>query len=50
MLQKSNKKNYIKSLLYKSIALLNKLNKILKSIMLKRFRYIVKMLNIFLNI
>ena len=37
MLRKSNKKNYTKSLLYRSIALLNTLNKILKSIVLKRF-------------
>ena len=50
MLRKLNKKNYMKSLLYRLIALLNMLNKILKSIMLKRFRYIIKILNIFLNI
>ena len=37
MLQKSNKKNYMKLLLYKSITLLNTLNKMLKLIMLKRF-------------
>ena len=36
MLRKSNKKNYTKSSLYKSITLLNMLNKMLKSIMLKR--------------
>ena len=37
MLRKSKKKNYTKLLLYKLIALLNTLNKMLKSIMLKRF-------------
>ena len=50
MLRKSEKKNYIKLLLYKSIALLNTLNKILKSIVLKRFWYVIEMLNMFLNI
>ena len=50
MLRKSNKKNYTKSLLYKLIALLNTLNKMLKSIILKYFRYVVKTLNTFLNI
>ena len=50
MLQKSGKKNYIKSSSYKSIALLNILNKMLKSIVLKRFRYAIKTLNMFLNI
>ena len=50
MLRKSNKKNYTKSLLYKSIALLNTLNKILKLIMSEHFRYIVEILNMFLNI
>ena len=50
MLRKSNKKNYTKSLSYKSIALLNTLNKMLKSIMLKCFRYVIKTLNTFSNI
>ena len=50
MLQKSGKKNYTKSLLYKLIALLNTLNKMLKSIMLKYFQYIIEALSIFLNI
>ena len=50
MLRKSGKKNYIKSLSYKSIALLNTLNKMLKSIMLKRFQYIIEALNMFSNI
>ena len=36
MLRKLKKKNYAKFLLYKSIALLNMLNKILKSIVFKR--------------
>ena len=50
MLRKSDKKNYTKSLLYKSIVLLNTLNKMLKSIVLKRFQYIVEALNTFLNL
>ena len=50
MLRKSNKKNYTKLSSYKSIALLNTLNKMLKSIMSKRFRYVVEMLNMFSNI
>ena len=50
MLRKLNKKNYTKSSSYKSIALLNMLNKILKSIMLKCFRYVVEALNMFSNI
>ena len=50
MLRKSNKKNYTKSLLYKSIALLNTLNKMLKLIMLKRFQYVVEALSTFSNI
>ena len=37
MLRKSDKKNYTKSSSYKLIALLNTLNKMLKSIVLKRF-------------
>ena len=50
MLRKSNKKNYTKSLSYKSIALLNTLNKMLKSIMSECFRYVVETLNTFSNI
>ena len=50
MLRKSKKKNYAKFSLYKSIALLNMLSKILKSIVFKRIRYVVKMLKTFLNI
>ena len=50
MLQKSRKKNYSKFSSYKSIALLNTLNKMLKSIIFKRIRYVVKTLKTFLNI
>ena len=50
MLQKSRKKNYAKSSLYTSIALLNTLNKMLKSIVFKRIQYVMKMLKTFLNI
>ena len=50
MLRKSRKKNYIKFSLYKSIALLNMLNKMLKSIMFERIQYVVKTLKTFLNI
>ena len=50
MLRKSRKKNYSKFSTYRSIALLNTLNKMLKSIMFKRIRYVVKMLKTFLNI
>ena len=50
MLRKSNKKNYTKSSSYKSIALLNTLNKMLKSIMSKRFWYAIETLNTFSNI
>ena len=50
MLRKSNKKNYTKSLLYRLIALLNTLNKMLKSIVSECFQYIVKALNTFSNI
>ena len=49
MLRKSEKKNYTKSSSYKLIALLNTLNKILKSIISKRIRYIVETLKTFLN-
>ena len=50
MLRKLSKKNYITLSLYKLIALLNMLNKMLKSIMLKYFQYVIKILNTFLNI
>ena len=50
ILRKSNKKNYTKSSLYKSIALLNMLNKMLKSIVSKCFQYIIETLNTFSNI
>ena len=50
MLRKSRKKDYSKSLLYKSIALLNTLNKILKLIMFEHIRYVVKTLQMFSNI
>jgi len=42
MLRKSRKKNYSKLLFFKSIALLNILDKILKSIILKRLRYVIE--------
>ena len=50
MLRKSKKKNYSKSSMYKSIALLNTLNKMLKSIVFERIRYVVKMMKTFSNI
>ena len=50
MLRKLKKKNYSKSSTYKSIALLNTLNKMLKLIMLKRIQYVVKTLRTFSNI
>ena len=50
MLRKSKKKNYLKFSLYKSIALLNTLNKMLKSIVFKRIRYVVETLKTFSNI
>ena len=50
MLRKSRKKNYLKFLLYKLIALLNTLSKMLKSIMFKRIQYIIKTLKMFSNI
>ena len=50
MLRKSKKKNYLKFSTYKSIALLNTLNKMLKSIMFKRIQYVVKTLKTFSNI
>ncbi len=42
MLRKSRRKNYSKLLFFKSIALLNILDKILKSIILKRLRYVIE--------
>jgi len=50
MLRKSKKKNYFKSLFFKLIALLNILNKILESIILKRLCYVIKTHNTLLNI
>ena len=49
ILQKFDKENYAKLSFYKSIKLLNTLNKILNLIILKRIYYIVKTLNIFFN-
>ena len=49
MLRKSGKKNYTKLSSYRSIALLNTLNKMLKLIVLKRFRYAVEALSTLLN-
>ena len=50
MLRKSRKKNNSKFALYKSIALLNTLNKMLKLIVFKRIQYVMKMLKTFSNI
>ena len=50
ILRKSRKKNYAEFSSYKSIALLNTLSKMLKSIVFKRIRYVVKTLKIFSNI
>jgi hypothetical protein len=50
MLRKLREKKYFKLLFFKLIALLNILNKILESIILKRLRYVVKTHNILLNI
>ena len=50
MLRKSKKKNYAKFSSYKSIALLNTLNKMLKSIVFERIRYVVETLKTFSNI
>jgi len=49
MLRKSRKKIYFKLLFFRLIALLNILNKILESIILKRLRYVVKTHNILLS-
>ena len=50
MLRKLKKKNYSKSSSYKSIALLNTLNKMLKLMMFKRIEYVIETLKTFLNI
>ena len=50
MLRKLKKKNYSKLSSYKSIALLNMLNKMLKSIVFERIQYVIKMLKMFSNI
>jgi len=50
ILRKSRKKNYFKLLFFKLIALLNTLNKILESIILKHLRYVLKTHNTLLNI
>ncbi len=50
MLCKLRKKNYSKLLFFKFIVLLNILNKILESIILKRLCYIAKTYNTLLNI
>ena len=50
MLRKSKKKDYSKFLLYKLIALLNTLNKMLKLIVFERIRYVVETLKSFSNI
>ena len=49
MLRKLNKKNYTELLSYRLIALLNILNKILKSIILKRVQYVVETIKTFSN-
>ncbi len=49
MLRKSRKKNYFKLLFFRLIALLNILNKILKSIILKHLCYVVKTYNTLSN-
>jgi len=49
VLRKLRKKNYSKLSFFKFIALLNTLNKILKSIISKHLRYIVKTHNTLLN-
>ncbi len=49
MLQKLKKKNYLKSSSFRSIILFDTLNKMLKSIILKRLRYVAKAHSILLN-
>ena len=50
MLRKSKKKDYSKLSLYRLIALLNTLSKMLKSIVFERIRYVVETLKTFSNI
>ena len=50
MLRKSKKKNYSKFSSYKSIALLNTLSKMLKSIVFERIQYVVETLKTLSNI
>ena len=49
MLRKSKKKNYLELLSFRFIILFNTLNKMLKSIILKRLRYVVKAHSILFN-
>jgi hypothetical protein len=49
ILRKLKKKNYLKLLSFKFIALFNTLDKILKSIILKRLCYIIKAHNTLFN-
>jgi len=49
MLRKLDKKNYFKSSIFKSIALLNILNKVLKLIILKRLCYVIEAHNTLSN-
>jgi len=49
MLQKLDKKNYLKLSSFKFIILLNTLSKMLKSIILKRLCYVVKAYNTLLD-
>jgi len=49
MLQKLKIKNYLKLLFFRSIILLDTLNKMLKLIILKRLYYVVKVFNILLD-
>jgi hypothetical protein len=50
MLRKLKKKNYLELSFFRFIALLNTLNKMLKSIILKCLRYVVKAHNTLFNI
>ncbi len=50
MIWKSDKKDYFNAKIYKSIALLNTLNKALKFIIFKRLQNIIEMCNSILNI
>jgi len=49
ILRKLRKKDYLKSSSFKFITLLNTLNKMLKSIILKRLRYVAKAHNTLFN-